>query len=516
MNIQLALKVLKELHARGVRDFCVCAGNRNSPLILTLEKTKGLRVFSFVDERSAAFFALGRIHASGGRPAAVIMTSGTAVAECLPAVIEAYYQSLPLIIVSADRPRSFRGSGAPQAIEQHGIFGVYAPVRMDLETLDDVFPFPESELAVPAHINVCIDEPLIDEPIPETFFEEAQQPRRQSQPLVWTQGLDLDRPLILVGSLTPEERPLVEKFLLRMNCPVWLESLSGLRGVDSLKSLALKGGDKVLRKALDSKSVGSVLRLGGVPTTRIWRDLETDFEDLPVFSISHTDFTGLARASRSYNGFHHLEKVAVKPGANWTSVFELDADYSDAAFALIAKYPKSELGLLKSLSHQTAGGLLYLGNSLPIREWDWLGWDHQNQDVLGNRGANGIDGQLSTFLGWTAEARTPAWAVLGDLTTLYDLNAPWVLPQLEKGKRNLVIVNNRGGRIFQKFSQSSAMILPHQLDFSAWAKMWNIPYLALTECSERIDSQDANGLRVIELFPDLEQSRLLNQEMALL
>lgn len=122
--IQAALRLLAEL---GVREICVAAGARNAPVLTALLHSQNIRLWNFFEERSAAFFALGRIHATG-RPVAVLTTSGTAAAELLPAVIESHYQSLPLIAFTADRPKSFRGTGAPQAIEQANLFTPYASV----------------------------------------------------------------------------------------------------------------------------------------------------------------------------------------------------------------------------------------------------------------------------------------------------------------------------------------------------------------------------------------------------
>jgi 2-succinyl-5-enolpyruvyl-6-hydroxy-3-cyclohexene-1-carboxylate synthase len=144
-NLDSARRLIDEVRARGTRDFCVCAGSRNSPLLAVL----GADVFSFVDERSAAFFALGRIklHAS---PVAVVTTSGTAAAELLSATIEAFYSGLPLILITADRPARFRGTGAPQSIEQVGLFGVYAETSLS-----------SWSASRPLHLNIEFDEPLL-------------------------------------------------------------------------------------------------------------------------------------------------------------------------------------------------------------------------------------------------------------------------------------------------------------------------------------------------------------------
>ncbi|HKO59153.1 MAG TPA: thiamine pyrophosphate-binding protein [Thermoanaerobaculia bacterium] len=147
-NIAAARALIASVRALGATDFCVCAGSRNAPLLVVLAD---MPVYSFVDERSAGFFALGRAKRDG-RPVAVVTTSGTGVAELLPAAIEAYYSGLPLVLITADRPARFRGTGAPQSIEQIGIFGVYAathPATWDRRRA--------------LHLNIEFEEPLIDE-----------------------------------------------------------------------------------------------------------------------------------------------------------------------------------------------------------------------------------------------------------------------------------------------------------------------------------------------------------------
>jgi 2-succinyl-5-enolpyruvyl-6-hydroxy-3-cyclohexene-1-carboxylate synthase len=145
-NIAAAREIIERVRGLGVVDFCVCGGSRNAPLIAALGTG-----YTFVDERSAAFFALGRARRDG-RPVAVITTSGTAAAELLPAAVEAYYSGVPLILITADRPARFRGTAAPQSIEQIGLFGVYAATDID-----------RWNRRSPLHINVEFDEPLIDE-----------------------------------------------------------------------------------------------------------------------------------------------------------------------------------------------------------------------------------------------------------------------------------------------------------------------------------------------------------------
>jgi 2-succinyl-5-enolpyruvyl-6-hydroxy-3-cyclohexene-1-carboxylate synthase len=143
-NLEIARRIIDDVRALGVADFCVCSGSRNAPLIAVIE-----RAYSFVDERSAAFFAVGRARRDD-RPVAVITTSGTAAAELLPAAIEAYYSGTPIVLITADRPARYRRTGAPQAIEQESLFGVYAARSIEAWNR-----------RMPLHINVEFDEPLL-------------------------------------------------------------------------------------------------------------------------------------------------------------------------------------------------------------------------------------------------------------------------------------------------------------------------------------------------------------------
>ena len=155
---EVITRLLQRLDRLGAREVCVAAGARNAPLVAALTDSTGIRLWHFFEERCAGFFALGRTMVDQ-RPVAVVTTSGTAAAELLPSVIEAYYQAKPLIVVTADRPERYRGSGAPQAIEQEGLFGVYA------EVLHEEVKWAAR---MPLHINLPLDEPLT--PVPGIAF----------------------------------------------------------------------------------------------------------------------------------------------------------------------------------------------------------------------------------------------------------------------------------------------------------------------------------------------------------
>lgn len=464
VNSELVRSVLFEAHLAGVEEFCVCPGSRNSPFVMALEKSS--KVFYWPEERSAAFFALGRSRASE-RPVAVIVTSGTAVGELLPAAMEAYYAGVPLLLITADRPRRYRGTGAPQTAEQPGIFGPYVTYSQDLAEGEacDLHPWNRKS---PAHLNVCFDEPLVKEVCREQFFTDF---RANSIVISSSAPLDqflakVERPLVVVSTLAKSDRPAVAEFLLKLNAPVYLEAISGLREEPTLQPLRIYEP-----RALD---YDGVLRIGGVPTIRLWRDLEDLQHRLQLLSITPLPFSGLSwgeRITADLTPFFHTYEVKKR--------FQVDLSVDRLKMLQRVHHyqtdPTSEAAQIHHLSQLIPeGSLVYLGNSLPIRHWD-LAAGLRRFEVFANRGVNGIDGQISTFLGLCSEAKEN-WAVIGDLTALYDLAAPWILPQLAAKKIAIVVVNNGGGQIFKKMYSSEVFLNAHQLHFEGLSAFWKLKY----------------------------------------
>lgn len=159
MNKNLASHVIEEMKRANVAEAVVCPSSRNAPLVAQLVDFKSLKTYFWPEERSAAYFAVGRSRRLG-HPVAVITTSGSAAGELLPAAMEAHYSGVPLLLVTADRPRCFRETGAPQTAEQVGLFGVYVEYSCDLEG-EERLNLKKWDQLRPAHINVCFGEPLL-------------------------------------------------------------------------------------------------------------------------------------------------------------------------------------------------------------------------------------------------------------------------------------------------------------------------------------------------------------------
>ncbi len=514
MNLQLAEKVITEAVQLGVHEFCLCAGARNSPLVVLLEKAKVIQVHSFFEERSASFFALGRAKKTG-RPVAIVTTSGTAVAELLPAAVEATYTGQPLLFITADRPRDYRGKGAPQSIEQIGIFSHYVQSTIDIAYTDEKMDLKSWNWVQPLHLNVCFDEPLIDGDIKILDFTNevraaihVQRPDLRLQP---KGKKTLKRPFVIVGEVAIHHVEKITEFLIRLQAPVYAEAISNLRGIPELASLLVAGGEKIVGHAFEQKLCDTVLRIGGIPTLRFWRDLEGKFKQVPVTSISEVDYTGLSRNVDHKVGYHSLELFSAEHDPeSKQKIFKLDQELSQKIQDLQKQFPSSEINLLKALSEKIENQNIYLGNSLPIREWDLITSPRQHfMEVHGNRGANGIDGQLSTFLGLT-ETDEESWCVVGDLTAMYDLIAPWAARKLASRKLRIVVINNGGGRIFQNMFASLAFQNQHDIRFEKWADMWGWSYLNWQEIPQQLPK--LSDRQIIEINPNETESKNFWQE----
>lgn len=531
MNISWSKRILELLHQEGVRDVVSCAGARNSPLVSVLAHLDGFNLQPFFEERSAAFFAMGAARRSG-QPTAVITTSGTAAAELLPAVVESFHTGVPLIVVTADRPRRLRGTGAPQSIDQTGLFAKFVSYEFDLENGEE-FSLQEWNRRSPVHINICFDEPLIDEPLTTLQLSAATAKPAysgasnfslstgsewaslrltkflKSAQVVDDSAASASSPLVvIVGTLeTQYEREAVCEFLLKLGAPVYLEGPSGLRERVELRQLALRSGDRILNWALKRGLMTRVLRIGGIPTVRVWRDLEERTCPAEVLSLTPLPFSGLSRGEMICAEIASVLKSVqgTVTGCHSASVlFDKDRGAEAALQEFLRQEPCSEPALFHELSKQIAdSSLVYIGNSLPIREWDLAADRSRVFPVEANRGVNGIDGQISTFIGLARENQDN-WAVLGDLTTLYDLTGPWAAAYRQGARLRLVVMNNGGGKIFSRLFANPLFENNHTLGFEYWAKMWNLNYQRWTEIPSTFVGSTFD---VIEIVPDLDASK---------
>jgi 2-succinyl-5-enolpyruvyl-6-hydroxy-3-cyclohexene-1-carboxylate synthase len=316
--------------------------------------------------------------------------------------------------------------------------------------------------------------------------------------------------VVLLGGLEPEEREEAFHFLRDLGVPVLADPTSGLREV--LGKMLLVDGDRLLRET----PPGKILRLGDVPIGRFWRELE-GLPDIKVCSVTRTGFSGLARESEVITGRVDDAIRGLGPVAAIGDVLDhlkLSAKREGALLELVARSPDSEPGLMRMLSsHATLAKSLFLGNSLPIREWSMVSRRGTPYgEVRANRGADGIDGQVSTWLGATI-GQDDAWAVFGDLTVLYDLAAPALLGQTGGARRVLAVISNGGGRIFERLPrlrglevrEAEVVANAHDTHFEEWARMWGMAYQRV-ESAEAFDFEAGEGTTVLEICPDARQT----------
>jgi 2-succinyl-5-enolpyruvyl-6-hydroxy-3-cyclohexene-1-carboxylate synthase len=501
VNIRLAQKVLQQVADVGCDEVVLCAGARNAPFVALLEKRSGFKIWNFFDERSAGFFALGRSQ-NLQRPVCVITTSGTAVAELMPAAVEATYTQTPLIFLTADRPREYRGTGAPQSIDQVGIFFRYVETCKDVADLDETLDISDWSKRAPLHVNVCFKEPLLDAPIEEIQFKTGVFTKDQM--FATETRRNLEQPLVIVSGLTTAEAEEISPYLVQLGAPIFAESTSNLRNQKELQPLLLKSPDLIVQKIFAQGYCQTILRIGSVPTLRFWRDLEDQHRNIPVFSISEVDFTGLSRPAKHTTGLKQIKNFKIQWTADFRKeIFSLDKSLAEKFQTLLVKYPHSETALLATLSQELGSQNVYVGNSLPIREWDMVcpygkgPWQNR-----ANRGANGIDGQLSSFFG-LADGHRENWALVGDLTAMYDLSALWISNQLPDMDLRIVVINNKGGMIFKNMFAKDIFLNRHEIEFSHWAKMWNWTYQKWDKIPHNLKGPSKT---IIELIPDFTES----------
>ena len=233
-----------------------------------------------------------------------------------------------------------------------------------------------------------------------------------------------------------------------------------------------------------------------------------------VLSISDQKYSGLSRVPTavSFNSFFQwYNNTTFKACTHYlNNILQIDAKYYSQLEELIIKHPLSEVSLVRKISTSISkNSLMFLGNSLPIREWN-LASSYKETHIKyhANRGANGIDGIISTFLG-LCEKDCNNWCLLGDLSCLYDLQGPWILKQLDQNRKYFfVVINNTGGQIFSSLFKEEIFLNSHNLCFKSWAEFWSLNYYCIHQWKALPKFLSP---AVVELKPDLKQSYKFNQ-----
>jgi len=551
INLRWAMALVEGLVASGVTRVVISPGSRSTPLALAFLHHPLVRAWVQVDERSAAFFALGLAKADR-HPAVLVCTSGSAPANWFPAVIEAGYGKIPLILLTADRPPELRDCGANQTIDQAGLFGSHVrashelpPAAATAQALAAVRRLAARAtdqsrwtLPGPVHINVPLHEPLVPAGIlpewepaaaPVSVNYPAMQP---PQPEMAALATELSgRPGLIVCGEDEygEQFPVVLAQLAdALSCPVLADPLANLRFGPHDRSHIFGRYDAFLRREDFAKNHRPewVLRFGAMPVSRqvqLYLSACTAATHILVEPYGRwpDPLHQTGRLVRADPAAVCSALLAMRPCSAPVAWLESFLEQERRVAELMGDVEKPlEAEVIESLFRRMgSGSCLFSGNSMAIRDLDSFaaGGDAALR-IVGNRGASGIDGNVSTALGLAAGLEKPVAALLGDLALYHDMNG---LLAARGMNITFVMINNGGGGIFGYLPQAGlvdferAWLTPTGLDFSLAARMYGLNY-RLVKNADGFDAAFADALAhdgpdMIEVQVDREGSATLHR-----
>lgn len=512
---------------RGVRHAVVAPGSRSTPLALAIADRDELDVHVVHDERSAAFVALGTAVDSGA-PALVVCTSGTAAANFLPAVAEANLSRVPMIVLTSDRPAELRGVGAPQTIDQIELFGSHAvwfhdPDVADATTADTWRPLADEAFdrsaAGPVQLNLPFREPLVGRhlPMPEPLDESAPDTAvawRPDEPEYDAVPADFDqqRGVILVGGRSGVPRADVIALHRLTEWPMIADPQSGLRDHPG----TIVTADALLRheRFADDHLPTVIVRVGRPSASKLlaqW-SARAGATLIQVGGPGRVDPDHNVTAVCSMRSLLECEPTGAT-GTTWLRRWHrADALADEAIERELAEGDLCEATVARTVAeHLPDRAQLTVSSSMPIRDLEWFGG--RSAKAHANRGANGIDGVLSTALGRALAHRDdarPGVVLIGDVAFLHDSNALIGLDRRDVDLR-IVVVDNDGGGIFSFLPQSAALDpkrfeqlfgTPHGADLVALAAACGVPATTVATRDELVDHLNRPGPWVVRVATD--------------
>lgn len=567
-----------ELSRAGVRHFCVAPGSRSTPLALTIAEHPSIETWMHLDERSAAFFALGMARMSGA-PVGLLCTSGTAAANFFPAVVEARRAGVPLLVLTADRPPEMRDVGSAQTIDQNRLYGEHVKWFVDValpEATPEMLRYARTlagracSMAAatppgPVHLNFPFREPLVP--------TETEAPRQlsASDALAWhgrpdgapwvvthdplpapdrataqrlaSEMRDAKRPLIVCGpQYDPGLAGPLASLAASLGIPLLADPLSQVRWGAHDRSSVFDRYDAMLRHepTVESLQPDFVLRIGAPPTSKtllqylqrhaMARHVVVDAARWPdplltASGMIHADPRLLVETLQDIGT--GAEASAVDP--HWLSRWR-EADR--IACAALSAYTASlgEIFEGSALAEVAAivpsGGTLFVSSSMPVRDLDsFAAGDSRALRVLANRGANGIDGVVSTALGAAAARREPDGPlvlVIGDIAFYHDMNG-LLAAKLHALDATIVVLNNDGGGIFSFLPQAAdderfeqLFGTPHGLTFEPVAELYGAEYHLVETIDSLHDTVSAaiggRGLCIVEMRTERARNVILHRD----
>ncbi len=575
-NYALAGAFIDELARCGLEHVCICPGSRSSPLAIAFARHPGIRTWVHLDERSASFFALGMARASG-KPVAIVCSSGTASANFFPAVVEARYGSVPLVVLTADRPPEMVDWGALQTIDQTRMYGSHAKWSVNMpppEATTEMMSYTRSVAcrayfsagstpAGPVHVDFPFREPLEPVAAPGDFPTsvpeqemEAWQGREDGKPFVFSPDYEsrprledvqqlaadlagTERGLIVCGPLNgsmPAES--VTELAWKLGYPLLTDALSGLRCGPHDRSLVIDNYDAFIRddELVDSLAPEVVIRLGALPVSKpltqyleknkqarhILVDESQDWRD-PFRLTSQLFPVSPALFCESLSPALHVGRSDGEWSRRWRRIAGSSQDALDEALDECGEMFEGKVfsRLAELLPDDT---VLFAGNSMPIRDMDtFFRSTHRSIQFMANRGASGIDGVVSSALGVAAASQKKVVLVLGDISLYHDMNG--LLAARAHGlNATIIVLNNNGGGIFSFLPQADYRDVfepyfgtPHGLTFRAAAEMYGLDYSLADDWGtfdrSVLESLSGNGVALIEAPGDRERNVALHREV---
>lgn len=530
----------------GVRRAVVSPGSRSTPLTLALAVHPQIEAVPVLDERSAAFFALGLARASGA-PVALVCTSGSAGAHWLPAAIEASESGVPLLLITADRPPELRDCASGQTIDQRGLFGRFVAWQHELavpEPRAELFRYLRQTVAhavertlLPqpgaVHLNVPLRDPLApvaDESaralvseVGASFFAHLEPVAQSVPPEVTVRVRPATaRGLIVAGpdaaAATPGYVEAVVRLSAALGWPILADALSPLRHCGAP---VVAHYEAILRNETAAQALvpRSVWCLGQWPTGKILRQwLERSGAEIALVTPRVDNRDALHGRTR------HVRVSAAGLSADgggaddrgYANAWMRAETQAKAALAAAWAENGDELGETDIVpllaAHLPPRAPLFVASSMPVRDMEFF-WpaDDRERCLFFNRGANGIDGTLSTALGIAHASELPATLLTGDLALLHDTNGFLVASRL-RGSLTAVVVDNRGGGIFEHLPIAQFdppfeeyWATPQQVDFARLCAAYEVPHTAVTGRSQlaaALGEPPSRGLRVLTVATD--------------
>lgn len=530
----------------GVRSAVICPGSRSAPLTFALARHPRMAAVPVLDERSAGFFALGLAKRTQ-RPVLLVCTSGTAAANFFPAVIEAHESGVPLLVITADRPPEMRACASGQTIDQQKLYGGYAVFYHELavpEARLEQLRYLRQTIAHacaraldgPAQLNAPFRDPLppvedgsaagLRGQIDEAFFSHLTPPERVKPGIVsWTRPATA-RGLIVAGPHTAGDAAAYAGAVIRLaeklGWPVLADALSPLRHHARSAAAVVTAYDAVLRDETAARALWpqAVICLGGWPTSKVLRGwLERSGAEITLVAEGAANRDALHGRTRHLPLRVECLDVAGTPAADpgyretWRAAETAARAQLDGALENTGALFEGKAAwlLAKLLPEETA---IFVASSMPVRDAEYF-WpaDNRRLQPFFNRGANGIDGTLSTALG-IAHGRPPAVLLTGDLALLHDANGFLIAPKF-RGSLTIVLINNQGGGIFEHLAVAKFdppfeefFATPQRVDFGRLCAAHDVEHIPVRDWahfSELVSALPAEGIRVLEVRTDRKQ-----------